>query len=118
MKRKSREEEVGEGLEAFVSQFKKLASKFRWFLLDDRKLRAKVEGVTCCPLQVVGYVKRQEKELPDARDMAVASGVSDPVAAAVVHHADEIASSRYYRPEVRRQLLAAAGVEEEGAAED
>jgi hypothetical protein len=104
-------------LEAFVTHFCKVADKLHWFLLEGRKLRCRIGGVSCCPLLAVGYLKSgDKKEIPEVRHMTSAAGVSDKVAAAVVHHADAIVASRYYRPEVRRRLLKACKLAEAGPA--
>lgn len=96
-------------LDPFFRSFAQHAGAFTWFLVEHnsrRMIRTRVEGALACPVAVLGYARAgRDKGLPSTRDMASAAGISDRAAACLVHHADEIESSRYFRPDVRAHLL-------------
>ncbi len=99
-------------LDGFLERFARCAGTFHWFFVEEYRLRCWIEENVCCPLQALGYARSGRREVPDRRNMASATGLDDRTAAAVVHHADCLASSRYWRPEVRAKLLALCGLGE------
>ena len=103
-------------LDAWLERFGRVAGNFKWFLLDGRKLRTKIEGQQVCPLLAYAYVRssnvKEERSVPDTRNLSGSVGVHDSVAAAVVHIADAMVTSRYYSADKRKQLLQACKVRE------
>lgn len=102
-------------LSEFIDQLGRIAGHLAWGLDTKGRLRVWLDGVCCCPLQVAGYARSgvdAKTRIVPTRDLPSAAGVSDRVGAAIVHHADDFTTSRYWRPEVRRRLLAACKVKE------
>lgn len=105
-------------LSAFLALFEQFtkAGHWKWFLEDGRKLRTKIDGHVFCPLDAIGYAKdRANQDLhgkPLIGRYLDFVPLTDQQKAAVVHHADGIACSRYWSQEFRTQLLRRAGIQE------
>lgn len=101
-------------LEAFLVEVGRL--KVKWFFIEGHKVRTRLDGVPCCPVQAVGWARSAqnaaERVVPDGRNMASAARLTDRQAASAVHHADDIITSRYYKPALRESLLKACGLQE------
>lgn len=109
-------------LESWLLRFEKhVASQFRWLLIDHCKIRTKIDGQTVCPMLAYGYARssntKDDRFVPDSRNMSGAAGVHDSVASAVVHVADDITTSRYFKPELRKRLLEACKLKDPDAEE-
>jgi hypothetical protein len=107
-----KDDPLEKGLGAFFAAFRTAARRFTWTLNKAAQLRCNHQGTELCPLMALGLVRSDMKEIPDHRNMAAAAGVADSVAAAVVHLADGISTSRYWTEARRGQLLALVRIEE------
>lgn len=106
-------------LENWVERFTRIAGNFKWFFRDGCKIRTRIDGTHVCPMLAYGYHRSasqgEERYVPDSRNMSGAANVHDSVAAAVVHIADDMRTSRYWSEAVRKKLLAACKLAEENA---
>lgn len=109
-------------LDAFLNRFESVATHFKWYFKDGFKLRCRIDKIECCPLQAYGYIrsanKADDRVVPDTRSISGACNIHDSVAAAVVHLADDMLSSRYYDPGKRARLVALCGLKEEPVADE
>ncbi len=104
-------------LDRFFRALTEVADGYKWALVPHETrflIRAKVDGQMLCPIMVVGYHKSgksaKDREVPSTRHMAGQANLSHAGGACIVHNADEIETSRYYRPELRERLLRTVGL--------
>jgi len=95
-------------IDALLVHLAGVAVNYRWFL-DCCRVRSRVAGQDACPLMVINYhhSPTNPKSFSVIKDLGAACGCRDDVAAAIVHLADNITTSRYYTAELRRKLLRA-----------
>ncbi len=100
-------------LEPFLKTFEAIAKEFKWRLDDFDNVRCTIGGITCCPLQAIGYFQSgssaKDRSIPTPANLCNVTG-DDRAAAAVVHIADDIVSSRYYDASIRERMLKACGL--------
>jgi hypothetical protein len=94
-------------LEPFLRAFAAVASRYTWLVDRRGRLRTAVEGVMVCPMMLLGWHNSptRPKTMPDTKTLGPAVGYTDREAAAIVHIADSIISSRYYDKTIRARLL-------------
>lgn len=104
-------------LDRFFRSFGEIASLYKWELViqgSRETIRTKVDGSLLCPVMTLAYHKSgkniKDREIPSSSHMSGPANLSHSGTACVVHNADEIQSSRYYRPELRERLLTLTGL--------
>jgi hypothetical protein len=98
----------------WLKKFEAAAGDFRWYLAEGGKLRTRIEGCVCCPLQAYAYHVSSKHIIPDSRHMANAANCTDRQAVVVIQHADDLWFGRYFKDEVRQRLLKACLPEPSG----
>jgi hypothetical protein len=100
-------------LEPFIKTLEAVAKEFSWRLDDFDNIRCTIGGVTCCLVQAVGYIQsgssEKDRVIPSSANLGLVTG-DDRVAAAIVHIADNIVSSRYYDAAIRDRILKTCGL--------
>lgn len=101
----------------FLTKFEKAAQEFVWFELDGCKIRTRIEGKLCCPLEAYAYYRSHavpaDRFFSEYRHLGSVLRMHDRTVAAIVHNADCIRSSRYFDMDVRKamELMCKIGIE-------